>query len=283
MKKIKSFAKINLFLKVTGKQNKYHSLYSLVTQINLYDEVLVKENKDNKSRVFFSGPFKINDKNNSIIRILRLIKKKFPILKNKNFNIYVKKNIPTGSGLGGASSNATSIFNYFKKKYKLVISKNESIRLLSQIGKDCPLFIDKKVKLIQSSGAKFKEFNFATNFQLLLVYPKINLSTKKVFNNLKKIPKIKIKKKLIFANRKRLLETCAFYGNDLLLPALKTNKKLIDAVKLLKKLNTNNFYSMTGSGSAFFLISYNKKFLLNVRKIIKKQRKSFWTSIVKTI
>jgi len=48
-------------------------------------------------------------------------------------------------------------------------------------------------------------------------------------------------------------------------------------------LNTNNLYSMTGSGSAFFLISYNKKFLLNVRKIIKKQRKSFWTSIVKTI
>ena len=117
----------------------------------------------------------------------------------------------------------------------------------------------------------------------MLVYPKINLSTKKVFNNLKKISKIKIKKKLIFADRKRLLETCAFYGNDLLLPALKTNKKLIDTVKLLKKLNTNNFYSITGSGSAFFLISYNKKFLLNVRKIIKKQRKSFWTSIVKTI
>ena len=65
MKKIKSFAKINLFLKVTGKQNKYHSLYSLVTQINLYDEVLVKENKDNKSRVFFSGPFKIYEKNKS--------------------------------------------------------------------------------------------------------------------------------------------------------------------------------------------------------------------------
>jgi len=40
---------------------------------------------------------------------------------------------------------------------------------------------------------------------------------------------------------------------------------------------------MTGSGSAFFLILSKKKSLLNTQKMIKKQRSSLWTKIVKTI
>ena len=43
MKKIKSYSKINLFLKVYGKVNRYHQLYSLISQINLYDEISIRE------------------------------------------------------------------------------------------------------------------------------------------------------------------------------------------------------------------------------------------------
>ena len=37
----------------------------------------------------------------------------------------------------------------FTKKYKLKISDTESRKLLAKIGKDCPLFLNKKVKLIK--------------------------------------------------------------------------------------------------------------------------------------
>ena len=43
------------------------------------------------------------------------MKKKFLYLKDKNFIVRVKKNIPNGSGLGGASSNAVTVFKYLKK------------------------------------------------------------------------------------------------------------------------------------------------------------------------
>ena len=43
------------------------------------------------------------------------MKKKFLYLKDKNFIVRIKKNIPNGSGLGGASSNAVTVFKYLKK------------------------------------------------------------------------------------------------------------------------------------------------------------------------
>ena len=111
---------------------------------------------EEKNTIFFFGKYKVsNTRNNTVINLLKLMKKKFPSLRYKNFDIYIKKNIPNGSGLGGASSNAVTVFNFIKKKYKLQISDKESRKLLAKIGKDCPLFLNQKVKLIKSSSEKF--------------------------------------------------------------------------------------------------------------------------------
>ena len=49
MKKIKSYAKVNLFLKVTKQLKNFYKLHSLIVQINLYDEILIKENSKKKT------------------------------------------------------------------------------------------------------------------------------------------------------------------------------------------------------------------------------------------
>ena len=143
-KKIKSYAKINLFLKVVKKIGNYHKLYSLVTQINLFDEIFIKENISTRDNLIFSGKYNIKIKNNIILKLLSSLRKEFPILKNKNFDIYVKKNIPPGSGLGGASSNATSIFMYIKKKYNLKISKKKKYKITSKYWKRLPFIFKYK-------------------------------------------------------------------------------------------------------------------------------------------
>ena len=115
MNKIKSFAKINLFLKVIGKSKNYHNLYSLISQINLFDEISIQETSAKKSKFLFTGPYKIKSEKNTISDLIYLMKKNFLHLKDKNFIVRVKKNIPNGSGLGGASSNAVTVFKYLKK------------------------------------------------------------------------------------------------------------------------------------------------------------------------
>ena len=283
MKKIKSYAKINLFLKVTNQLKNFYKLHSLIVQINLYDEILIKENTKKKNIIFFLGQYKANTQNNTVINLLKLMKKKFSSLRYKNFDIYIKKNIPNGSGLGGASSNAATVFNFIKRKYKLKISDKESRKLLAKIGKDCPLFLNQKVKLIKSSGEKFTEFKDNPKLNMLLIYPNLAVSTKKVFNKLKKISNISLKGSINFKDKKKLLEVCKYYGNDLLDPAIQIEPRLKTIIDLIDKIDDSNFYSMTGSGSGFFLIFSKKKSLLNAQKIIKKHKRSLWTKIVKTI
>ena len=48
-----------------------------------------------------------------LTKVLNLLRKK-NLLENQSFKINIKKNIPHGSGLGGGSSNAASLLNYFE-------------------------------------------------------------------------------------------------------------------------------------------------------------------------
>ena len=45
---IKSYAKINLTLNITGKNGSYHDLDSVVTSVDLYDKITVRSRKDIK-------------------------------------------------------------------------------------------------------------------------------------------------------------------------------------------------------------------------------------------
>lgn len=283
MIKLKSFAKINFFLKIISKEKGYHRLYSLISQIDFFDEIFIRENKKKKNKIYFTGPFKIQLKNNSITKVLSLINEKFPKIKKKNFDIYIKKNIPNGSGLGAASSNATVLFNFFKKRYNLRISKKNSIKLLENVGKDCPIFINSKTKLLKSAGGVFYEYQKKLNFYVLVIFPYFKLSTQIIFKNIKKISKFKKFKTFKLYEKNEFLKVCKFYGNDLLASAQKVNNKMKSFKKFIDQVSEDNFYSMTGSGSAFFIISDNKKSLLKIQKIIKKQRNNFWTILVKTL
>ena len=109
-KTIRSYAKINLFLKILGKKNNYHQLYSLITLINLHDKISITENNLGKDMCKFSNNLKVKKNSNTLLLLLELMKKNFKQIKEKNFSIYIKKNIPSGSGMGGASSNATALF-----------------------------------------------------------------------------------------------------------------------------------------------------------------------------
>ena len=47
--KIKSYAKVNLALNVTGKKLKLHKIESLISFINLHDLIYLKKNKKKQS------------------------------------------------------------------------------------------------------------------------------------------------------------------------------------------------------------------------------------------
>ena len=55
--KIKSYAKINLALNITGKSNGLHKIESLICFIDLHDVILLKKIRSKRHRIIFNGTF----------------------------------------------------------------------------------------------------------------------------------------------------------------------------------------------------------------------------------
>ena len=104
--KIKSYAKLNLALNITGKSAYLHKIETIVAFARLHDVIFLKKIKSKKHNIFFTGKFSRNiSKSNTVSKLLSILDKK-KLLKNEKFEIKINKNIPNKSGLGGGSMNA---------------------------------------------------------------------------------------------------------------------------------------------------------------------------------
>ena len=116
--KIKSYAKLNISLKVLGKfKSNLHKIESLVTFINLYDEIFIKKINNKDHKIIFYGKFsKGISKNNTISSLLKIIEKK---LYGQKYLVKVNKKIPQKSGMGGGSMNASSLLQFEDTEEKM--------------------------------------------------------------------------------------------------------------------------------------------------------------------
>ena len=114
--KVKSHAKINLALNVTGKSTKLHKIESIVSFIDLHDLITLQPTKNPKHIIRFNGKFSKNIKKDNTVQKLFYILEDQKLLNNKKFRVKIIKNIPQEAGLGGGSMNAASILNFLLKK-----------------------------------------------------------------------------------------------------------------------------------------------------------------------
>jgi len=180
-----SNSKVNLGLKVINKRpDNFHNIESIFIEINLKDKLTFTP--CSKFKLITKGISIPNNENNTIIQATQLIENTFNIkVKHK---ILIDKNIPTGSGLGGGSSNAAMTLIGLNKLYKLNITNNHLQDLASKISSDAPFFINGKVQFIQGRGERMspiKNTQFK-NKKFLLVFPNFRVSTSWAYSNIKK-------------------------------------------------------------------------------------------------
>ena len=276
---LKSFAKINLALHVTGKLKKLHKIESIVKFIELHDLISIKKINSDKHKVSFIGNFSKNiKKNNTINKLFEILEKK-KILNNKKFQVRIKKNIPQEAGLGGGSMNAATILNFLIKKNFIKINQKKILQITKLIGSDVILGINPKSAIL-SSNSKIKKFLKTPNFNILLVRPNFGCSTKKIYSGVKRFSKSKFNNpKKNMMNLNSLLK----YENDLEKVAFSKYPKLKILKSFLENLNKPLFVRMTGSGSVM-VAYYQKKQDCELAKVrFKRKFKNYWCNTSKTI
>ena len=138
---IKSFCKINLYLRVTKKLNNgYHNIQSLITFCELHDLISISKIRSLNDKISFSGKFKkgINKKSNTVTKVLNQLRK-IKLLGNQTYKINIQKNIPHGSGLGGGSSNAADLLNYFNSTMSVKLDNKKIEKLEWTYAQDFPI------------------------------------------------------------------------------------------------------------------------------------------------
>jgi len=283
--KIRSYCKINLSLRVLKKLNSgYHNIISLITFCDLHDVISISKIRNLKDKINFTGKFKkgINEKSNTITEVLNLLRNK-KLLENQAFKINIKKNIPHGSGLGGGSSNAADLLNYCNLKMKLKLNKNKIKKLASQIGSDVPVNLERKNTFLTGKKDKILRFSQKFKLNLLIVYPNLICSTKKIYQKNKKISFSKRQPSFSAISNKKLINFLKSEHNDLEKTVIKIYPKVKKIIDYIKSQKGCYFSRITGSGSACIGIFSNMKNAIYAQKLIKLKYPKYWCAVSKTI
>ena len=277
--KIKSYAKINLALNVTGKKIKLHKVESIISFIELHDLIYLKQINKKNHKISFRGKFSKNiDKINTITTLMKLLDQK-NFLDNKKFEIDILKRIPQKAGMGGGSMNAAALINFFINKKILKLKKNELAKLTSQIGSDVILGIKPNNTILSSSG-KIKKYKRNIKLYVLVVKPSFGCSTKYIYSKVKSFSKCQfsIPKQNMF--KWKYLKNL---NNDLEEISFKKYPKLQKLKSFLLTVPDNIFVRMSGSGSSIVAYFHSKRACGNAYRQFKGKFNSHWCITSKTI
>lgn len=279
--KIKSYCKINLFLKILKKLKVgLHDIQTYTSLLDLHDDIEISETKKKKDIIIFKGKFKnfVNKSKNSVLDTLSGLRSRKLINLKKNFRIIIEKRIPVFSGLGGGSSNAAYITKYLTKNNM----KQSDMRFFeNKIGTDFSLFFNKQSFVINLKKIKKYENNFTLNF--VLIFPNIRCSTKKIYSQVKdfspysniNFSKIKTKNKFINIIRKERNELEVIVKNR-----FNELNKILNFISIQRECYLSR---MTGSGSVCYGIFKSEKSAKLAHKRIKKKFPNYWAAVSKTI
>lgn len=245
-----SHAKVNIFLKISGKRDNYHEIVSRFVRVpSLYDVMSFDEGRFEEFTLV--GNFGCETKKNTIYKAYEKLKEISPKVEEyfKKFCVIVNKNIPEFAGLGGGSSNAATFMLMVNEACSLNLSKDELSKIGVEIGADVPFFLyeydSANVTGIGEIVEKFEE----ESMDFDIVTPKIECNTGKIFTIFrdkfyKEIDEVS-KNKLLKLNSKEFLKQYNIYeANDLYEPASYVYEDL-------KKFNDGHYF-FSGSGSSFF-------------------------------
>jgi len=276
---VKSPAKLNIGLRVLSKRKDgFHNLETIFYPIKIYDKITVKIKKlsvlngNNKISVKTDSKENISGKNNICYKTAERFLDTFAIQGSHKIDITIKKNIPTGAGLGGGSSDAASVLKILLRHFRIKAASNKVLRFTMELGSDVPFFLQAKPAYALGRGEKLTPLpDFKLPGKILLVNPGIHISTPWAFKSLG-----------IKRSKRKLMGSIKKFSTDL--PELMINdfervvfKKYPEIEKI--KYDMYSFgasYSlMSGSGSTVYGIFSNKEIKAAERYFRLKKYKVF--------
>ena len=254
MKQYKAYAKVNVFLKITGMRGEYHEILSRFVLVNnLYDTLSfeVKENPDFSIIGDFNCTVTQNTIYKSYLALHEATNSEALERLMQTHAIRVDKKIPSFAGLGGGSSDAATYLLMCNEVLHLGLSMDALAKIGSKVGADVAFFVygyqSANVSGVGEIVEKFEER--ALNIQTYT--PSIEISTPRVYQSFRETfyKEFSIQEQIEWSHLTSLEifeQMNATDANDLFAPAQLLYPKL--------KAHQKEGWFFSGSGSSFFRI-----------------------------
>lgn len=179
-------AKINLGLRVLGRrEDGFHNLQSAFIPVGWSDvlEVNVLENGTCGRLNFSIAGHEIEGENsdNLIVRAHDLLSEEYDL---PELTATLLKNIPSGAGLGGGSSDGSFMLKAINDICSLGLTQESLEQYAAKLGSDCPFFIKNEPSIVTGRGEELSEFNCPNQFKdksILIIFPGVGVSTAEAF------------------------------------------------------------------------------------------------------
>jgi 4-diphosphocytidyl-2-C-methyl-D-erythritol kinase len=168
-------AKVNLFLKITGKRvDGYHDLVAVFVPVALYDKLIIDQ-AEKGVEVYCNGRELPKGQNNLVNRAATSFFKKTGI--KKGVKITLIKKIPISSGLGGGSSDAATTLKGLNQLWPNTLSKEDLEKLALSLGADVPFFLLQKPAIARGIGEILQPIKNFPSLWYVIISPNLMVST----------------------------------------------------------------------------------------------------------
>lgn len=263
-------AKVNIGLKVLAKteEEPYHQIESIFQTVSLKDRLITTTEDDYNKCSVNCKQFALPE-DNTITRAYKAFKEVTGLENLKSVHVELEKQIPSGGGLGGGSSDAVSMVKALEKIHGIRLDSFQQEKIAGKIGSDVFFFFHcnssgKGCAVVSGRGEKVNDIEPRSDLSFVLVFPKIHSSTKEAYRLVDdyyasgkyagvRFPALNELKEIYTTSINRWN-----FVNSFTVPLTERHQEIENALRFVRQSGAL-FSDMSGSGSTVFGIFDSKE------------------------
>lgn len=188
---VKAAAKINLLLDLTAVlENGYHSIFTVMQSVGIYDTVKVTKNNEKSITLSCSDANIPTDSRNTAWKAAEYFFEHTGI-EEKGVHIHIDKVIPSEAGLAGGSSDAAAVIMALNTLYNTNLPEEELLTIAGKVGSDVPFCFLGGTRVCLNKGEITAKLPDLPNCDIIVIKPDQGISTKEAYKNFDEADRIR--------------------------------------------------------------------------------------------
>ena len=249
-------AKVNLFLEIHGRRpDGYHEIETVMQAVTVYDTIALQPRADGAIVLRCSDPTVPAGPDNLAHRAADLLRREVGL--PAGVSIALDKQIPSGAGLGGGSSDAAGVLAGLNELFELGLDKPRLGGLAARLGSDVAFFGYGGTALCTGRGERVTPIPADLEAHYVICCPPRPLSTAQVYENLSRLGLTSAERSasviMDFLARGDFGSACQSLFNRLDEVAVSLSPEVREVKELLTR-RASTAALVSGSGSAVYVL-----------------------------